>query len=110
MDKKHTRNFLLEIKESKLKLKKKKHIHTIYKFKGGGGIAITRKCWCDFVVYTTFMNHEDIHMQRSYFDPTFWEGLKKKLLDFYPYAMVPELLTGQAKRGISVYPKIFSYR
>ena len=57
-------------------------------------MAITRQSWCDFVVYTTFMNHEDIHIERIYFDPTFWEGLKKKLLDFYLYAMVPELLTG----------------
>ena len=73
-------------------------------------MAITRKPWCDFVVYTTFLNHEDIHIERIYFDPTFWEGLKKKLLDFYLYAMVPELLTGRVKRGIPMYPKIFSHK
>lgn len=72
-------------------------------------MAITRQSWCDFVVYTTFMNHEDIHIERIYFDPTLG-GLKKKLLDFYLYAMVPELLTGPVKRGIPVYPKIFSYK
>ena len=51
-------------------------------------MAITRQSWCDFVVV---MNHEDIHIERNYFDPTIWEGLEKKLLDFYLYAMVPEL-------------------
>ena len=94
----HTRNFCLEITDSKLKLKKK---HSYY-IQVQGGMAITRQSWCDFVVYTTFMNHEDIHIERIYFDPTFWEGLKKKLLDFYLYAMVPELLTGRVKRGIPI--------
>jgi len=88
---KHTRNFCLEITESGLQLKKKKHSYYI---QVQGGMAITSKSWCDFVVYTTLMNHEDIHIERIYFDATFCEGLKKKLLDFYLYAMVPELLTG----------------
>ena len=52
------------------------------------------------MVSTTFLNHEDRHIERIYFDPTFWEGLKKKLLDFYLYAMLPELLTSRVKRGI----------
>ena len=72
--------------------------------------TITRKPWCDFVVYTYFMNHEDIHIQRIFFDPAFWEALKRKLLDFYLYAMVSELLTGRVKRGIPMYPNIFSYK
>lgn len=103
---KHTRNFCLEITESGLQLKQK---HSYY-IQVQGGMAITRQSWCDFVVYTTFMNHEDIHIERICFDPTFWEGLKKKRLDFYLYALVPELLTGQVKRGIPMYPKIFSYK
>lgn len=103
---KHTKNFCLEITESGLKLKEK---HSYY-IQVQGGMAITRKPWCDLVVCTTFMNHEDIHIERIYFDPTFWEGLKKKLLDFYLYAMVPEPLTGRVKRGIPMYPKIFCYK
>ena len=73
-------------------------------------MAITRQSWCDFMVYTTFMDHEDIHIERIYVDPTFWEGLKKKLLDFDLYAMVPKLLTARVKSGIPMYPKIFSYK
>ena len=45
--------------------------------------------------------HEDMGIERIHFDPTFWEALKK-LLDFYLYAVVPELLTGCVKRGIPV--------
>ena len=73
-------------------------------------MAITRKPWCDFVMCTYFMNRDDIHIDRIFFDPTFWEALRKKLLDFYLYAMVPELLTGHVKRVIPMYPKIFSYK
>ena len=103
---KHTKNFCLEITESGLKLKEK---HSYY-IQVQGSMAITRQPWCDLVVYTTFLNHEDIHIERIYFDPTFWEGLKKKLLDFYLYAMVPELLTSGVKRGMPMYPKIFPYK
>ena len=56
------------------------------------------------------MNRDDIHIDRIFFDPTFWEALRKKLLDFYLYAMVPELLTGRVKRVIPMYPKSFSYK
>ena len=73
-------------------------------------MGITRKPWCDFVVYTYFMNREKIHIEIFFFDPTCWEALKIKLLDFNLYAMVPELLTGCVKRVIPMYPKIFSYK
>ena len=101
---KHTKNFCLEITESGLRLKQT-HLYYIQ-----GSTAITRKPWCDFVMCTYFMNRDDIHIDRIFFDPTFWEALRKKLLDFYLYAMVPELLTGHGKRVIPMYPKIFSYK
>ena len=88
---KHTKHFCLEITESGLRLKQKPSYYKQVQ----GGMAITRKPWCDFVVYTYFMNCEEIHIERIFFDPTFWEALKKKLLDFYCYAMVPGLLTGR---------------
>ena len=59
-----------------------------------GGMAITRKPLCDFVVYTSFMKREDIHIERVYFDPAFWEALEKKLIDCYLCPVVPELLPG----------------
>ena len=59
---KHTKNFCLEITESGLRLKQK---HSYYK-QVQGGMAITRKPWCDFVVYTYFMNREEIHIKRVF--------------------------------------------
>ena len=81
----HTRNFCLEITESKLKLKGKHSYHIQVQ----GGMAITRQSWCDFVVYTTFMNHEDIHIERIYFDLTLG-GLKKK--SFWTFISMPWFL------------------
>ena len=62
------------------------------------------------MVFTSFMDHEDKHIERIYSDPTSWEALKKKLLDFYLYAVVPEVLTGCIEKGIPMYPYIFSYK
>ena len=70
-------------------------------------MAIARKLWCDFVVYTSIMKREDIHIEPIYFDPTFWEALKKKLLDSYLCLVVPGLPPGCVKRGIPRYPNIF---
>ena len=40
----------------------------------------------------------------------FWVALKGKLVDFYLFAMIPELLPTRVKRGIPLYPNIFSYK
>ena len=55
----HTMKFCLEITESGLRLKEK---HSYY-IQVQWSMAITRQAWCDLVVYTTFMNHEDIHIE-----------------------------------------------
>ena len=101
-----TKNFCLELTDSGLRLKKK---HPYYS-QVQGGMAIRRMQWCDFVVYTYTSAVEDIHVERIYFDPTFWVALKGKLVDFYLFAMIPELLTTRVKRGIPLYPNIFSYK
>ena len=101
-----TKNFCLELTDSGLRLKKK---HPYYS-QVQGGMAIRRMQWCDFVVYTYTSVVEDIHVERIYFDPTFWVALKGKLVDFYLFAMIPELLTTRLKRGIPLYPNIFSYK
>ena len=58
-------------------------------------MAIRKLQWSDFVVYTCTSNAEDIHVERIHFDPICWASLKVKLVDFYLFAMVPELLTTQ---------------
>ena len=101
-----TKNFCLELTDSVLRLKRK---HPYYS-QVQGGMAIRRLQWCDFVVYTYTSAAEDIHVERIYFDPTFWVALNGKLVDFYLFAMIPELLTTRVKRGIPLYPNIYSYK
>ncbi|XP_015754509.1 PREDICTED: uncharacterized protein LOC107334120 [Acropora digitifera] len=99
-----SKNFCLEVIDSGLRLKRK---HPYYS-QVQGWMAIRRMQWCDFVVYTYTSAAEDIHVERIYFDPTFWVALKAKLVDFYLFAMIPELLTTRVKRGIPLYPNIFT--
>ena len=101
-----TKNFCLELTDSGLRLKRK---HPYYS-QVQGGMAIRRMQWCDFVVYTYTSAAEDIHVEWIYFDPTFWVALKGKLVDFYLFAMIPELLPTRVKRSIPLYPNIFSYK
>ena len=101
-----TKNFCLELTDSGLRRKRK---HPYYS-QVQGGMAIRRMQWCDFVVYTYTLAAEDIHVERIYFDPTFWVALKGKLVDFYLFATIPELLTTRVKRGIPLYPNIFTYK
>ena len=101
-----TKNFCLELTDSGLRLKRK---HPYYS-QVQGGMAIRRLQWYDFVVYTYTSAAEDIHVEWIYFDPTFWVALKGKLVDFYFFAMIPELLPTRMKRSIPLYPNIFSYK
>lgn len=101
-----TNNLCLDLTDSGFKLKKK---HPYYA-QLQRGMAVTRKHWCDFVVYTYTSSAEDIQIERIYFDPSFWAALRGKLIDFYLFAMVPELLTTRVKRGVPLYPGIFSYK
>lgn len=101
-----TKSFCLELTNSGLRLKIK---HPYYA-QLQGGMAIRKLQWCDFVVYTYTSGAEDIHVERIYFDPNFWASLKGKLVDFYLFALVPELLTTRVKRGVPLYPGIFAYK
>ena len=70
-----------------------------YYFQVQGNMAITKRKWCDFVVWTP----QGISVQRIAADQTFWEKHKATLLRFYKEAILPELTlprfsTGQAIR------------
>ena len=73
-----TKNVCLELTDFGLRLKRK---HPYYS-QVQGGMAIRIMQWCDFVVYTCTPAAEDIHVERIYFDPTFWVALKANLLVF----------------------------
>ena len=100
-----TKNCCLEVTDSGLRLKRKHHFYAQVQ----GGMAIRKLQWSDFVVYTCTSNAEDIHVKRIHFDPICWASLKVKLVDFYLFAMVPELLTTRVKRGVPLYPGMFPY-
>ena len=101
-----TKNFELELTNSGLRLKRK---HPYYS-QVQGGMAIRRMQRCDFVVYIYTSAAEDIHVEWIYSDPTLWVPLKGTLVDFYFFAMIPELLPTRVKRGIPLHPNIFSYK
>ena len=73
-----TKNFSLDLIDSGLRLRRK---HPYYS-QVQGGMATRRTQWCDSVVYTYTSAAEDIHVERIYFDPTFWVALKANLLTF----------------------------
>ena len=103
---KHTKNFCLEITESGLRLKQKhsyyKQVHGVWGSLESHGVILL----CTLISWIV----RKYILKYFFFYPTCWEALKIKLLDFYLYAMVPELLTGRVKRGIPMYPNIFFYK
>ena len=70
-----------------------------YYFQVQGTLAIRRRTWCDFVVWTPM----GTSVQRIAVDPSFWEKHRPTLLRYYRKAILPELtlprhVTGQAIR------------
>ena len=58
-----------------------------YFYQVQGTMAITRRRWCDFVVWTA----KGMSVERLHYDPEFWKDVKVKLVDFYRRAVLPEL-------------------
>ena len=55
-----------------------------------GQMAVTKRSWCDFVVYTT----RGIAVERLYFDPGFWsDTMLPKLADFYNNCLCPAIVS-----------------
>ena len=100
------KNFCLEITNTGLKLKTRHHYYAQIQ----GGMGISGRQWCDLAVYTYCGNIEDLHVERIYFDPIYWNALKQKLLDFCLFAIIPEILTSRIKNGKHLYPTLFSYK
>lgn len=53
-------------------------------------MAIGKRPWCDFVVWTSV----DLHIQRIEFDNDFWtQQLLPKLSAFYDFCYAPEIVS-----------------
>ena len=64
-----------------------------------GQMAITKRPWCDFVIYT----EKGLSIERIDFDSTFWEkALLPKLIDFYDNCLAPEIVSPVHVLGLPV--------
>ncbi len=64
-----------------------------------GQMAIGRREWCDFVVYTT----KGISVQRVPFDKQYWENLLlPKITAFYDNCLGPEIVSPVHVLGLPV--------
>ena len=78
-------NFCLhKVSDTQIALRKN---HNYY-YQVQGAMAVTRRSWCDFVVWTP----RGIHIERIRADPDFWsQKMLPKLERFYMNAILPEL-------------------
>lgn len=73
-------------------------------------MGISGRQWSDLAVYCYYRNMEDLHIERIYFDPIYWNDLKRNLLDFCLHAVVPEIITKRIKRGKPLHPTVYCYK
>ena len=79
---------------SKLKLKRS---HPYY-CQVQGQMAITKRQWCDFIVFTL----KGISIERINFDPDFWKDLLYCLIEFYDNCLGPEIVSPVHMLGLKV--------
>jgi len=89
-----------------LKLKTRHHYYSQIQ----GAMGVTKRQWCDLIVYTYYGKEDDLFIERIYFDPIFWNELKAALLDFCLYGVVPEILTQRIRRGKQLNPTKYIYK
>ena len=69
-----------------------------YYFQVQGQLGITRRPWCDFVVWTP----KGMSVERIHFDRIFWEEMKPKLVRFHREAILPELALPRFTSGQAI--------
>ena len=80
--------------------------HNYYYHQMQGQMAVTRRPWCDFVVWTP----KGIAVERIRFNGVFWDEVKPKLVSFHHEAILPELALprqtqGQPIRERQIFPQ-----
>ena len=86
------KNFFCNLENGELKLKKK---HNYY-YQVQGAMAITKRRWCDFVVWTP----KGVSVERIDYDASFWSlKMLPQLLNFYEKALLPELAAPEVPNG-----------
>ena len=59
-----------------------------YFYQVQGSLAITGKEWCHFVLWTP----KGLHLQTVRADPGFWTPVRRRIVQFYNRAVLPELV------------------
>lgn len=86
------KSFFCTLENGKLKLKNN---HNYY-YQVQGAMAITKRSWCDFVIWTP----KGTSIERIEYDSAFWtDKMLPKLLEFYSSAMLPELAAPEHPNG-----------
>ena len=78
-----SKDFFASTKDGKVTLKRNHN----YFFQIQGQMAICKRNWCDFVIWTT----KEMTIERIIFDPKLWQETLPKLEFFYDKAILPEL-------------------
>ena len=84
------KNFMSRLRNNTVTLKQTHH----YYYQIQGQMAICRRSWCDFVIWTPC----GISIERIDFNTTIWEDMMK-LEQFYDEAVLPELASPRFPQG-----------
>ena len=82
---------MARMKEGWIELKRTRK----YYYQVQGQMAIYRRIWYDFVIWTPF----SVTIERINCDENFWKDKYKKLQQFYDVAVLPELASPHHPQG-----------
>ena len=89
-------NFFCTLDQTTNKPKLKKN-HPYY-CQVQGQMGVTKRQWCDFIVYT----EKGMSIERIEFDSEFWEDLLHCLIEFYDNCLGPEIVSPIHVLGLKV--------
>lgn len=78
------------------------HLPQNYYAQMQGGMAITGRKWCDFVVYCHTTN--ELYTEKIYFDPKYWNEFLFPKLRHFREVVVPYI-----RENLEIYHEIFRY-
>ena len=97
--KEYKSTFCLQYTNEKYQLKKQNN----YYYQIQGQLHITRRSWCDFIVWTPSATIDDLVVERIYYDDSFWSNkIYPRLQRFYMGSMLPELASPRHISGQEV--------
>ena len=86
--KEHKSTFCLRYTRETYELKRQH----VYYYQIQGQLHITRRSWCDLVVWTPSLTVDSLFVERVHYDDTLWSNtIYPKLHRFYMGSMLPEL-------------------